>query len=213
MTDSIDIEELLIWTYQRQLADVILSHGIDLWPAERDVEGIERRGHSGDGIYDFLRRGRLGVRVDVSPGCGFVDVPADAIAVHRGVMGLGQAYTPLIIQHARTGTRPPWYPDARFRYEPHWKNGPRHDPKTGWPVRRSYEIVQVWRSGRQRRFVTTYCPVRPIDHPSEVHQFRRSYRLWHGGLTAVGNYLSNSGLTSYEVISFGAPAQPWIESD
>ena len=78
MTDNIDIENLLIWTYQRQLADVILGHGIDLWPAERDLEGIEHRGHSRDGIYGFMRQARLGVRVDVSPGCGFVDVPADA---------------------------------------------------------------------------------------------------------------------------------------
>ena len=106
MTRSIDIERLLIWTYQRQLVDLILGHGVDLWQAEREAAGIEWHGHSVDSVYTLLCRLRLGVRVDASCGWFFADVPPDAIAVHEAVTGLGQGYAPLIICHARSGTRP-----------------------------------------------------------------------------------------------------------
>ncbi len=79
MARNIDIEDLLGWTYRVQRADVILGYGLDLWQAERELEGIEWHGHSADGVYAILRRAELGLRVDVSrPQGGTISIHPDA---------------------------------------------------------------------------------------------------------------------------------------
>ncbi len=211
MQGVIDIEDLLNWTYRVQLADLILGLGVDLWHAERAAEGIEWRGHSADGVYAVLQRLRLGVRVDGSGMRMSADVDADAVIVHESVMKLGSVLATIVIRYARTGRRPGWHPDARFRYTPHWIDRPRYHEATGLPRKRSFLVVRTF--ARDRRLVSSYCPIVPVDHPDEVDQRRLTYRLWFDGVSALSNYLSTLTGLGFAAVSLKARAQPWLDED
>ena len=174
MRQDQDIEDVLGWVYRDQLADVILDRGVGLWPAERKADGVVWCGHSADGVYAVERQARLGTRIDAAGPQGSVHIHPNAVLVHRAVRGLGSLLADLVIQHAKSGTRSDWFPNARFHYEPMWLKGPRYGPRTGRPARRSFVVVR--QRDRSMRVVVSYCPVVPVDHPAEVDERRMIYR-------------------------------------
>jgi hypothetical protein len=87
---GIEIEQLLVWAYQRQMVD--RAEGSVL-KGPRHVQAASWDGGGGGG----------GGKVDVHP---------DALAVHNAVMRLSVLGRGLVILNARTGSRPDWMQDA-----------------------------------------------------------------------------------------------------
>ncbi len=79
MTDSIDIENLLVWTYHDQLAHILIGRGVGLYETERRVDDIEWRRISGDGVAACLREALLGVQIDRSRHQGVVAIAQDVV--------------------------------------------------------------------------------------------------------------------------------------
>jgi hypothetical protein len=98
---AIDVEKLLIWAYQMQRVDEVVSHAAALSTQRRSVKAQSWEGGGGGG--------------------GSTDVHPDALTAHNAVIacthGQPQARG-LVIVNARTGSRPDWMPGAKPRLGP-----------------------------------------------------------------------------------------------
>ena len=105
LREPTDIESLLIWTYRKQRADVVLAADAGLFDQEATIEGGQRSATSRDGVAAMARIGALGVRVNgAAASAGALHV--DAEVVHDAVTTLPPIEAALVIAHARAGTRP-----------------------------------------------------------------------------------------------------------
>lgn len=97
------IEQLLIWTYRDQKAENY-GAGSHLFAAEQAVAGqaVRLQAHSSSMI---LQHERLGARIDTSRNLGF-DLHEVAELTHIWVTSLSTAAARLVMECARTGTRP-----------------------------------------------------------------------------------------------------------
>lgn len=121
MQRTMDIEDLLGWTYRAQLADVVIERGYGLHPIERQADGIPVFRASADGVVACMKSGALGTSAIGGAASVKADLHPDAERVHKTVMMLGGVDAMLIIRHAKAATTPDWLPDARHRFEPVWK--------------------------------------------------------------------------------------------
>ncbi len=74
-----DIEHILAWTYHDQLAHILVGSGVGLIDAERQIDDIECRRISGEGVTACLQEALLGVQIDRSPYQGVVAIAQDAV--------------------------------------------------------------------------------------------------------------------------------------
>jgi hypothetical protein len=207
---SLDIEDLLGWTYRQQLADTVLDRGYGLHPIERQVDGIPVRRASADGVDACMKSGALG-----TPPAGATpsiknDIHPDAERVHNTVKMLGDPAAMVLIRHAKYATRPDWLPDARHRHEPAWKGSRKFDDATGLPVKGSFEII----TERDRSYnrISSYCPISEYDEPDYVDAKRDVYRRWHRDLMVLAGHFGQVPLTEHTVTGPGVPAEPWLPS-
>lgn len=195
---TIDIERLLIWTYQAQKAETVTlrRHGA--------AASVLRGGSNAAAIANLMA---LGCRVD-SPGQGerFAalaagdDLNPDAEAVHEAVMAMGGDLSIEIRRCATSGLRPDWLPEGQ----------------------RLVGLESARRPGRARvdgieyakgRFAQ-YCPVR-VENGPEVLAFHRDlYAAWWQGLAALAARLRAPGvLREHWPVGPAAPARPWVDAD
>lgn len=182
---DIDIEQLLIWVYQDQAAEQVAG------------KGLYSHSGGGDAFGAVERYGRLGCFIDCagSAAVGTGELHPDAEAVYETV-----GFDPLIVRHARSGTRPDWMEGA----VPHFK------PVDGWkedkadqrvPRRYDYNI----NAGIGNR--PWLCRVRLVNHPDMIAYARRQYLEWWEALAVLSGRME---LREYNALPPSAAAKPWM---
>jgi len=181
MRKSIDIERLLVWTYQDQAADAVARRG-----------GMYILAGHRDSVAAVAARGALGCRIQGGGPFGYSanDLHPDAETVHDTVKGLPADRIGLVISHAKGGTRPDWMPDAR--------------PKAV-PVLRGNGKPRV-EYGPDKR--PSYCPVRFEPDPGHVAFLRGVWRTWWDALAVLAGKLD--GELGRKVLGPPFPREPWM---
>ena len=162
MQRTMDIEDLLGWTYRAQLADIVIERGYGPHPIEKMADGIPVFRASADGVVACMRSGALGTSAIGGAASVKADLHVDAERVHKTVMMMGGEDAMLAIRHAKAANRPDWLPDARHRFEPKWKGNRKFDAVTGLPVKGSYDVIRdadrYPAAAMPRLRSTTSCP-------------------------------------------------------
>ncbi|SLN77568.1 hypothetical protein OCH7691_04462 [Oceanibacterium hippocampi] len=190
---AVDIEDLVIWTYQAQRADVIEG-----WSDSREGDWLAGGNRTIEAV--LIERGAIGCEIDTSPVPASSRLHPDAEAIHEAVTGLGSRIEiGLLIQHGRAGTRPDWLPAARTRIVP---------AEMRWS-RRHREYRPRIEYDRNRNPVC--CPVRIVDHPQKIEAARTVYAIWREALADLAEVfrLHPARLRDHAVAGPRAPARPW----
>lgn len=196
----IDIEELVIWTYQRQRAGAAQVER--LLAEEAKADGHDWVGESGDGVMACLRLLKLGTFIDGHAGGWSVD--PDASLIDQAVQAVGGWGAALVTLHGFIGIRPEWLEDARFRIEPVWNDEPAYMPD-GRVQPGSFAMKY-----EDRGHKPSWCPIQYFDLPEYVDTIRQRYTVWHRALTDVGAALAASDrLRLWSPTGPTAPAAPW----
>ena len=178
----IDIEALLHWTYQKQVADKVSA---------KIVHGIFPQGYVSNSVR-LANFARLGVRVDnpVQLFAASAEIHPDAEAVHERIVKMPALEVGLLITHAKAGDRPDWMPGAKPRCVAVLRSNGRpkmeYDPKGKRPI---------------------FCPVIYDPDPSVIAFQRRMYSVWRCALRSLASSLDD--LSSYQVEGPAAPVAPW----
>lgn len=185
---KIDIEDLLVWTYKRQLADLMTKGGRYTWPACAGT------------LTQYMEFG-VGVVRYAAATEAINDLHPDAEQVHRTVEGLkdealGVPLGDLMIYNARKGARPDWFEGFALRLVPEISERTL-DPK----------IVYL---DRRRHY--GYCVIKPDVDPLYIEFARELYSAWHRGLCQLVRLLARVPLLRYEAVGPATPASPWESS-
>lgn len=184
---AIDIQDLLVWTYQDQAADVVSRTGAaGLYPA-----GCRSN------LLAIRRNGRLGTRIDCagSAARGGADMHPDAEAVHDAVRTLKPPWIGLVIDCAKTGSVPDWMPGAVPKPVP----VPRGDGKPR---------MEYHDPGTRRK--PAYCLLRYDPEPEHLAFVRRVYVEWWDAMAALVAKLPD--LEDHAVSGPSVPREPWLRS-
>lgn len=198
---SIDIEQLLTWTFRNQRAHKIVPQGAGLQRAEALADGRNLQAKSGCGCASVERIAELGVRVDVSmsdPG----QLHPDAETVYNAVTDLPRPIANLVARHAIDDTRPNWGEGMRPAMIPVWRKGPIYDAQ-GKPAKRSFQMIY----DRNRNAIA--CKVIPVHEPDSIARLRQDYTRWYDALVALANTLNDRPLDHHVVTGPIVPAEPW----
>lgn len=188
---DIDIEKLLIWTYQDQAAMQVVSRSVGY-----------AFGGGGDSFGAVERYGRLGCFPDCAGAAavGNDELHPDAERVYETVAHLPVQTAGLVVLHARAGTRPDWIPEGTL-VKPEYRltaGGAIRRRKDGSP--RVHMIYDDNRNGIACRIV--------VNNPPQMLRFHRAqYALWHEALAVLVKNLS--GLREYSACGPGAAGRPW----
>lgn len=186
MSCLIDIEDLLVWSYA-------VEHADRASPQERGP------GWPRDSVLRLECVGLGGLSgIGARQGCH-----TDAETVHAAVSGLSAETQRLVIGHARSSTRPEWFPGARqvIAAELTRQGRPRklydHNRHvTGHAVRAGVELGDgsIW-----------------YDWTMDgIGRARAVYTAWHQALTELAAWLDMSGLlVDYQVSGPAAADSPW----
>ena len=194
----VDVEDLLVWTYRLQRADVVIGRGVGLHGPEAALDDVERYGSSACGCAAVERIARLGVRVDklgYDPGA----LHPDAEVVHREVEAMdrrrvqGLPVSRLVILHAARAERPGELACEVPRPIPHLNR--LGDPQVVWTDK-----------GRRQG----YCPISYQPSAAMVWASRLEYLAWHEALRLLVFALRGEGrLIRWWPLAPAAPARPW----
>lgn len=191
---EIDIERLLIWTYQKKQADKV---------SERRYRSDEPLRESSSTAL-VMRMAKLGTLIDCSGSAAnhreVLDEDADT--VHAMVQQLGERTAGHIISNARTGMRP----DVMEGQEPRLcglnrRDGGAYDPSKGGKPR------LVYHDNKQRR--PSHCPLVVSPCPKHLAFWRGVYRIWWDAMARLVLPINEYGLEKFIVTGPAAPAQPW----
>ncbi len=210
-TQSTTMVALLVWTYQRQKADVMSGKG--LWtPEARTESGEEPKRWSGCGCAQLEAVAALGARVQPG-GWQRPALHPDAELVHDSLVELSRADwlgAMLLRRHARQGGAPDWS-EGRQEFEP------ERDARDRIVQDRYDEVVTVIdQRGRERAIPVLYCPLRKYPDDSWIEMTRGEYRNWHRALGLLAERLAEAGprrLVRWRVAGLGAEAEPWLRAD
>jgi hypothetical protein len=193
---KLDVEDLLVWTYRQQRADVVCDRGLGLHDIEASLDHVELHGISLCGCAEVERIQQLGVRVDGTGGCSALH--EDAELVHQVVSRLAVPLQHLVIRHARERERPDVMAGLRPRPIPaiNGKGTPsvRYEP---WDRYRNYG----------------WCPIRWTVSLVMIEAARFEYTLWLDALARIAATLRIEGrLTRHVVTGPAALLRPWERS-
>jgi hypothetical protein len=181
-----DIEEALVWAYNRQKV-------LDA----RAVSEAEIRATGGvDSIVRVGQLAALGTSIDRSPGAGLFECHPDADALHQMVQLLPLMTANILMDHALLRCRPDWKPrGVRMR-------AVMEQYGSGWRPR----------TITKNKMVVGH-DVRPDPHPNIVRMYRDIYRLWFDGLTNLVSLFDDyrREFTSLTVQAPAAHAEPWTD--
>lgn len=182
--EVIDILSLLRWAYQDEAADAVASRaaGVSSAAVRSTLGAVERQGV-------------LGARVDCSRVI-FVDMPADAEAVHEAVLSLRpHRLIGMVIDFAKTGAAPDWMEGAK--------------PKP-LPIRRANGKPYVEYFDAEKR-KPAYCLLRYEPDPDHVDFVREVYVAWWDAVASLVPKLG--GLERYVVTGMEqSTREPWKSS-
>lgn len=180
----VDIERLVVWTYQQQAADrVVARQGGRFYPS----------GGGGDSVAAVARRMSLGVSIDCAGSVAYDagHLHPDADMVHARVVRFPSLVAGMIIRHGRAGTRPDWE-EGGVRLRPILRGN-------GKP-----RIVYHDTGGRY----PAYCPVVADPCADHVEFARGQYVAWWDGLNALAADLDGL-LRDHVVTPPNTPRTPW----
>lgn len=179
--EVIDILALLRWAYQDEAADAVASRaaGVSSFDVRSTLGAVERQG-------------ALGARVDCSRVI-FVDMPADAEAVHDVVLSLRpHRLIGLVIDYAKTGCAPDWMEGAEPQPLPILRpNGKPH--------------IEYFDAEKRK---PAYCLVRYEPDPDHRAFVRGVYVAWWDAVSSLVPRLQ--GLERYVVTGLDLPRMPWV---
>lgn len=175
------IEQLLYWTYAKQLADKARIFN------DRDAGPCG----AGDSCYQLLRRDELGTRVD--GGAGRLKVHHDAEAIDDALVEVaGRDLLPMVIHYARSGTQPDWMPGARPKFRA--VLNARRKPK------------KIYDKNRK----AIGCLVNVESSIEIIAARRRTYGEWLAVITHLAIYLQeNKSLKSHWPLLPTLSHKPW----
>lgn len=189
MAEYRDIEELLVWAFREQQVEHFVSklRGGSQGPSPTLQSGIGQ----------ILA---LGTRVDTTNvGARWLGARChdDAITLYEAVMALPAEAWVEVIKHARTDTRPYWYPEGPGQWV---------TPRDKWG-----EPKLIYRDPVRKRDPIGEAPPELIGiNPSTVEEARAVYRLWHTALCELV-VLVNREMTSFKARWPVASPEPWID--
>lgn len=189
-TGSVDVEQLLAWSYGAQ--QVERFERVGLHALEAQAAGYEVSRMSADGVGQLMQIEHMGCRID--RGSAFVadTVHPVALAVAAEVRLLDHGH--LVRQHAIAGTRP-----SSWRKPSHIAR-PRVWAKEGEKAQ-----VDYIGPGRSR----PYCSVIIVWDAQREAWGRDLYRQWWEGLSELSWRLSMKAL-GFAVTGPDAAAEPWV---
>lgn len=184
--ETVDIERLLIWTYQVKAADSVVSRQMAWLGPDRPVTNAQ----------GLMRMAALGCRVDNAGLCvpRENDLDPDAEAVHDAVMALGNEAGALVLYHAKTGSRPDWMPGAVSRMRPVMRGN-------GKPS------MVYWDHPKCRK--PAYCRVTADPPQGRIDAARHVYAMWWDALRGLAETLEQ--LRAYVVAGPAAAFMPWLQ--
>lgn len=190
MAPAIDIEQLLIWAFMRERAQLGGESLRTMYP-EDSIVRCERVNVLGG----FITGGFVGS-----------DTAADAETVAMAVGELRPALSALVVRMARSGSRPDCRTGAFHRFEPTcWDDG------RGSVERCPYADNQWWwedtGKGRRKRW-SEWVPVRQMDAPESVSMMRRVYVEWWAALVELHDALEGR-MCDWHLTAHFPPQYPW----
>jgi hypothetical protein len=194
-----DVEQLLVWTYGQQQADLCLGT-YDPWRAllGSDFSWMVQ-------VQTACRLGALVDGDDLVARAAPVAVHDDAARVHGVVLDIVRAKLitvsvfHMLVQHARRRDRPSWCEGVTPSPLPVYVEG------QGIKGRQ----VKVEYLDKGRRY--GYCPIEWDGSAAYMEMTRKAYRAWHNGLCIVAGGLAEVGLETWAVTGPAAPAAPWLK--
>ncbi len=191
---DITVEDLVIWTYQRQRADLIVERGVGLLPHEKDADGIFYKNISGDGTYQVQRNAELGTRIDCF-GFPSAEIHPDAELVHELIKTKFFTHLDrgLLIDFGKTGLVPDWLPGAKPEIRPAYK-------KNG-------KLKMIY--GDRKHPIA--CEIEIVMSQDHIDFKRRIYTQWWDALDKLRAQLweRDTQVTSFNVQVPGAARTPW----
>ncbi len=191
------IDELVIWTYEKQKADLIVERGIGLYPQEKDADGIFYKLISGDGTYQIHRNQELGVKVD---GGGFdtAQIHPDAETIHELIKTKTFTHLErgLLIDFGKTGLMPDWLPGVEPEILPaRKKNG---------------KLKMIY--GPKKKHEPIACELNIVMTREHINFRRDIYARWWSALDKLCCELWKNDvvMTSYNVLPPMATSEPWL---
>ncbi|MEM7365954.1 MAG: hypothetical protein AAF525_18200 [Pseudomonadota bacterium] len=209
MKQQIDIENLVIWAFQREAAS-LRDDGLDI--TARSPRDSTVRCEEVGKLGGFVTGTAPGARVMAE------DSHPDAVAVTDAMSKLDPDVARLVAQHAKAGTRPDWRPHAHFRLEPRswdWDDGSGEE----WGVsevvplheRDTWEATYRSRKGRVAKAPTSrWVPIIAKDTPDAVRGNRNRYVTWWEGLHTLGLALHGS-LGEWDLSDIMPDREPWVQ--
>lgn len=189
MPKAMDVEDLLIWAFRDQKIEAVargMMPGMPTWSSDSSMAEVLA----------------LGTRVDTSSaGSKFVALHCkeDAAVVFDAVMVLPSEARMLVVKHARTGTRPEWYPEGPGE----WVQ----------PLNRKGEPKKLWRDPAKQRGFIGYAPKVLVGlHPGTVEEGRRAYCVWWLAMADLVGLLNTPivGLTEHVALWPANSVPPWF---
>lgn len=196
--EPIDVEELLVWTYRDQRADVVIGRGVGLHGLEAAADGIALQAVSACGCAGVARIAELGVRVD-RMGRDAGALHPDAELVHQVVSALtgkvnGLPHAQLLIRHAARGGRPDELVCAVPRAMPY--------------LHEARGTVRVEWLDTKRRY--GFCPISWQPSAAMIAAAREEYSAWWHALRLVAFCLMREArMVRWRALMPAAPARPW----
>lgn len=194
---NVCIDELVIWTYEKQKADLIVERGVGLHQFEKDADGIFYKMISGDGTYQIHRNYELGIKLECT-GFPTAEIHPDAETVHELIKT--KAFTHLerglLIDFGKTGLMPDWLPGAKPAIRPALK-------KNGKPK-------MIHRDRAKTKPIA--CEIEIIMTQDHIDFKRRIYTQWWGALDKLCREIwkNDAVITSFNVLPPLAPQEPWL---
>jgi hypothetical protein len=177
---SMDIERLLIWTYQDQQADWIVGRG-----------GLYIATGGYDSTIAVASRAALGCRIQ-GGGYARLTIHVDAETVHDQVKALPAALIGMVIRHAKAGTRPDWMPDAQPRPIPIFRKKDRPQ-------------MVYWDVAKKK---PAYCLLAYDPEPKHIAFMRDVWLAWWDALDRLAADLD--GMLERKVLRPPFRREPWL---
>ena len=194
---DVTIEELVIWTYEKQKADLIEDRGIGLMPHEKDADGIFYKLISGDGTYQIHRNWELGIKLEIT-GYPTAQIHPDAELVHDMIKSKRFTHLErgLLIDFGKTGLMPDWMPGAKPQIRPALK-------KNGKPK-------MIFADRHYKKPIA--CELEIVMSQDHIDFKRKVYTQWLDALLKLATELwqADDLVTSFNVLKPMATKAPWL---
>lgn len=195
--ENIRIEELVIWTYEKQKADIIEDRGVGLLLCEKDADGIFYRMISGDGTYQIHRNWELGIKLEFS-GWPTAQIHPDAELIHDLIKSKKFTHLErgLLIDFGKTGLMPDWLPGAKPQIRP--------------ALNRKGKPKMLYADNSRK--VAIACVLDIVLSQDHIDFKRKIYNDWWAALDKLKAELwrVDDLVTSFNVMPSMAKQSPWL---